>query len=87
MPLVTENRKSSTRQAPEGLVRALAQRVEVRADGGGDGMTLAGHFAPFRSWTQIHDLYEGDFMEQINPGAFRKTLSDGGQSSPPAHHP
>ena len=44
-----------------------------------DGMTgevMAGHFAVFNRWTEIDSLWEGNFMERIAPGAFRKTFRE-----------
>jgi HK97 family phage prohead protease len=35
---------------------------------------MLGHFAVFNEWTEIHSGWEGDFMERIAPGAFKKTI-------------
>lgn len=42
---------------------------------GGDGFTLSGHAAVFNQTTEI-DSWEGRFLEQIAPGAFRKTIRE-----------
>lgn len=64
----------------DNLVRAMFGRnaAELRAqtDDGGDGGTLFGHAAVFNQWTEIHSMWEGDFIERIAPGAFADTLAD-----------
>lgn len=54
-------------------------RITEFRDGltGGDGRTLEGYAAVFNASTRIGG-YEGDFIEQIAPGAFKKTLSERG---------
>lgn len=37
---------------------------------------LVGHFATFDRWTEINSMFEGNFMERISPGAFKKTMRD-----------
>lgn len=60
----------------DGLVRARPQAVELRATSE-DGMpTLTGHFAVFDEFTEIDSLYEGNFLERIAPGAFKKTMKE-----------
>lgn len=53
----------------------LLRAVEFRAtdDGGGDGRTLEGYGAVFNSATSIRS-WEGEFLEEIAPGAFKRTL-------------
>jgi len=48
---------------------------EVRAAPDGDGLTIAGYVAKFNERTQISDFL-GDYVEQIKPGAFARTLAD-----------
>jgi len=38
--------------------------------------TLFGHFAVFNRWTEINSWFEGHFLEQLAPGAFRKTFRE-----------
>ncbi|MEO6059590.1 MAG: HK97 family phage prohead protease [Candidatus Limnocylindria bacterium] len=76
------------KQEPEGvvqrpprdnLVRAIFPGVEFRSDEipvDGRLGTLTGHFAVFNQWTPIDSAWEGNFMEQIAPGAFRKTFAE-----------
>lgn len=59
----------------EDLVRAVMPGAELRADGDAPRV-LFGHFARFGEWTEIHSWWEGDFMERIKKGAFRKTMKD-----------
>jgi HK97 family phage prohead protease len=60
----------------ENLVRALKPGLELR-DGDAAGMpTMFGHFALFNRWTEIDSWFEGNFMERIAPGAFRKTIAE-----------
>lgn len=41
-----------------------------------NGTTLSGHFAVFNVDTEIHSYWEGDFIERIAPGAFKKTFAE-----------
>jgi len=45
-----------------------------RAAEDGDGLTLTGYAAVFNSPTRISG-YEGDFIEQIAPGAFKRSIN------------
>jgi len=46
-------------------------------DGGGDGMpTMFGHFAVFNEWTEIDSLFEGRFMEQLDPTSMDRTMAE-----------
>jgi HK97 family phage prohead protease len=38
--------------------------------------TLVGHFAVFNQWTEINSWFEGNFLERIAPGAFKKTFAE-----------
>lgn len=67
------------------LFRALFPGVRMRAaavtDTGMDaatGRTLFGHFAVFDTWTEIDSMWEGNFLERLAPGSFRKTLKERG---------
>lgn len=64
---------------PREHIRAInpARGVSMRAaDGGDGGPILYGHFARFNEWTEIDSWFEGNFMERVAPGAFRKTLAE-----------
>lgn len=55
----------------------LPGAVELRADDDAPaGAVMAGHFAVFDTWTEIHSWFEGDFLERIERGAFAKTISE-----------
>lgn len=60
----------------ENLFRASRPGLEVRAAGDGAMPTLYGHFAVFDEWTEINDIFEGNFMERFLPGAFKKTFRE-----------
>ena len=76
----------------ENLYRGLAGGVRLRAEardggegegdmgGGGDiaapDTTIVGHFAVFNEWTEICSWYEGEFLERLLPGCFRKTIKE-----------
>ena len=66
----------------DNLVRAMALPPELRKihddeDDDDRGMpTLFGHFAVFNQWTEIDSMWEGNFMERIAPGAFKKTIKE-----------
>lgn len=57
------------------LFRAVYPGIEFRAETGGPPH-LAGHFAVFNQWTEINSLFEGNFLERVAPGAFRKTFKE-----------
>jgi HK97 family phage prohead protease len=38
--------------------------------------TLYGYFTRFDEWTEIDSFFEGNFMERIMPGAFKKTFRE-----------
>lgn len=60
----------------DGLYRAVFPGAELRA-AQGDGMpTLVGHFAVFNTPTEICSFMEGNFLERIAPGAFKKTFQE-----------
>lgn len=71
----------TTPMLPRVLLRSVPPRlcvrsVEFRAESvDGDGHTLEGYAAVFRSPTVI-DSWEGTFEEEVARGAFRKTLSE-----------
>jgi len=56
-------------------IRAHHPGYELRESESG-GRTLFGHFAMFNRWAKISSFSEGEFLEQIAPGAFRKTISE-----------
>jgi HK97 family phage prohead protease len=61
------------------LVRALRPAPEFRAADDVEPDVLGrmtGHFSVFNSWYPIRSYFEGDFLEQVAPGAFRKTMSE-----------
>src|SRR5205809_44687 len=55
----------------------LTARVRSIDGGAGSAPTLFGHFALFNLWTEINSIVEGNFMERVAPGAFRKTFAEG----------
>lgn len=64
----------------DGLFRARPQAPELRA-AKDDGMpTIFGHFARFNEWTEINSMFEGNFLERIAPGAFKKTFRENGDN-------
>ena len=60
------------------LFRASRPGLEIRAAEDGGMPTLYGHFVRFNEWTEINDLFEGNFMERFAPGSLKKTLSERG---------
>jgi HK97 family phage prohead protease len=76
MPTETVEPRTS-RPPRDDLVRAQPGDFELRAAEADGGMpTMAGHFAVFDQWTEIHSLYEGHFLERVAQGAFRKTFEE-----------
>jgi hypothetical protein len=56
---------------------SLAERAEEDDEQeSGDGTTMTGHFAVFDTWAEINSIWEGNFLERISPGAFRKTFKE-----------
>lgn len=59
---------------PIPVTRAAALPGEVRAKG--DGMPdLTGHFATFNEWYEVDSMFEGHFLESIDPHAFDETIA------------
>jgi HK97 family phage prohead protease len=70
------NEASMSAAPTDNLVRAWArpEATSLRAASDGDGSTMFGHFAVFNQWTEIDSWFEGRFLEQIAPGAFKETF-------------
>ena len=61
-------------------MRPFADAAEVRDATEGDGRTLYGHFSVFDTFYEVDSSWEGNFLEQIAPGAFARTIAErGGQ--------
>lgn len=75
--LSTINAETNAAEPPtDDLFRAVLPGYELREDGA-DGMpTMVGHFAVFNEWTEINSLFEGRFLERIDPSAFNRTFRD-----------
>jgi HK97 family phage prohead protease len=58
------------------VIRAIRQGIKLRAAGDSGMPTLHGHFAVFNRFTEIDSWMEGNFMERIAPGAFKKTFRE-----------
>jgi hypothetical protein len=60
------------------VVRAAGKAADPAApSNNANGMpTLYGHFTPFNRWTEIDSWFEGNFMERIAPGAFKKSFRE-----------
>jgi len=54
----------------------FTRSVEFRAEPSGDGRTFTGYAAVYNSVTRINSAYEGNFDEQVAPGAFARYLRD-----------
>jgi HK97 family phage prohead protease len=73
-PTMPTHGMNSWQPPRDNLIRAVMRADAIQSD----GHTMFGHFAVFNSPTEIHDAYEGDFIEQISPGAFARTLRQRG---------
>jgi HK97 family phage prohead protease len=71
--------ENAKRPPKENLVRGVFP-LELRESSPAGMPTLEGHFAVFNQWTEIDSLWEGNFLESIAPGAFRKTFSENRQN-------
>lgn len=59
------------------LFRGLVNAVELREDADpGSGSLMHGHFSVFDSWYEIDSWFEGQFLERVAPGSFRKTIKE-----------
>jgi len=58
------------------LFRAVYPGLECRVESDGLPPTLHGHFAVFNQWTEIKSIWEGNFLERIAPGTFKKTFQE-----------
>lgn len=56
--------------------RFAPDALEVRQDGDGNGITLAGYFSTFGDWYRIDSFWEGEFLERIQKGAFARTIAN-----------
>lgn len=61
----------------QGLFRMVPNAL-ARAEVNGDGNTLAGFAAVTDTWTEIDSVFKGTFRERIQPGAFKKTITENG---------
>lgn len=57
------------------VCRTQSHLGELRKDTGGMP-TMEGHFSVFNDWYEINSYFEGEFIERIAPGAFKKTFQD-----------
>lgn len=71
------NAETNSAEPPtDDLFRAVLPGYELREDGD-DGMpTMVGNFAVFNEWTEINSLFEGRFLERIDPHAFDRTFAE-----------
>ncbi len=61
---------------PVSVCRSQSELGELRSTGDGSMPTMEGHFSAFDNWYEINSSFEGNFMERISPGAFKKTFND-----------
>lgn len=59
-------------------MRPFADAAEYRDTEDGDGRTLFGHFSVFNTMYEVDSSWEGNFLEQIAPGAFARTIAERG---------
>jgi HK97 family phage major capsid protein/HK97 family phage prohead protease len=68
-----------TRPPKDNVFRAVYPGLELRSEeqeGGDERPILSGHFARFGEWTEIDSVWEGRFLERLDPGAFKKTITE-----------
>jgi HK97 family phage prohead protease len=59
------------------VIRAVfSPGVEFRSEEPDSPGLMTGHLAVFSQWTEIASWYEGNFMERLAPGCFKKTISE-----------
>lgn len=65
------------------VCRALPRASELRADGeDGSPGTLVGNFSLFDEWYEIASWWEGNFIERIAAGAFKRTINNRSGETP-----
>lgn len=68
------------------ICRSLDRPTEVttslRSDGEAGLGTLVGEFSLFNEWYEIASWWEGNFLERIAPGAFKRTINNRSGQSP-----
>jgi HK97 family phage prohead protease len=76
MKAISPTQKAASARPPrDHLYRIAYPGIElIRSVTDGGMPTLSGHFAVFREWTEIDSIFEGNFMEQFAPGAFKRTI-------------
>jgi HK97 family phage prohead protease len=61
----------------ENILRAVIRGLELRDDGNAStGPVMVGHFSRFNEWTEIDSWFEGNFLERVAPGAYKKTFRE-----------
>jgi HK97 family phage major capsid protein/HK97 family phage prohead protease len=61
---------------PVTVCRTQADLGELRQQGDGKMPVMEGHFSAFDNWYEINSSFEGNFLERVAPGAFKKTFND-----------
>ena len=73
-----ESGKNSANPDPTRLIRSSfgPNVIELRdsTEMPGSGSELHGHFSTFNKWYEVNDVWEGQFLERVAPGAFAKTI-------------
>ena len=58
------------------VVRTSATTVRAKAAAEGGMPEMEVRFSQFGTWYEINSLWEGNFLERIDPGAFAKTIEE-----------
>ena len=58
------------------LFRGVSTTPELRGLDAAAGSVMYGHLAVFDVWSEISSWFEGDFMERLSPGAFKRTIKN-----------
>lgn len=61
---------------PVSVCRTQSDLGVLRAQGDGAMPVMEGHFSAFDNWYEINSGFEGNFLERVAPGAFKKTFND-----------
>lgn len=60
----------------DNLVRAQKGDFELQRETESAMPKMHGHFSVFDQWTEIDSLWEGNFLERVAGGAFKKSFAD-----------
>lgn len=71
--------ENTPQKLPVEVCRSVPSTASIRAkegEGNDASRTMEGHFSVFENWYEIRSYFEGEFLERVSPGAFKKTFKE-----------